>query len=281
MTTLTRRLVLTVAGFMLAALQSVASAQETLWTIVYAPATPASTPASIPTLSEWGMLILSVLMVVAAVVSLRKKAGNKTLASVALLSALVLGGFAGDKVIGSANAIILAPVMSNPAGGTIPPFNYDGIELPVTNTSGVAQMIVSITPTVPVSTTSPTCTTNLVVPAGGSCYIATIVLPSSDQRLKREIVYLATLNNGIRIYSFKYLSGDDIHVGVMAQDLLGMPEFKDAVVLGTNGYYTVNYQALGLRMISLSEWNKSSRNIFANYAAGDLAFQKVVALGSP
>jgi len=260
---------------MLAALQSVASAATvTIWTIVYAPATPAS----IPTLSEWGMLILSVLMVVAAVVSLRKKAGNKTLASVALLSALVLGGFAGDKVIGSANAIIIG--MSNPAGGTITPFNYDGTQVPVWNDSGVAQMIVSITPTVLVPTTSPTCTTNLVVPAGGSCYIAT-VLPTSDQRLKREIVYLVTLNNGIRIYSFKYLSGDDIHVGVMAQDLLGMPEFKDAVVLGTNGYYTVNYQALGLRMISLSEWNKSSRNIFANYAAGDLAFQKVVALGSP
>ena len=276
MTTLTRRLVLTVAGFMLAALQSVASAQETLWTIVYAPATPAS---SIPTLSEWGMLILSVLMVVAAVVSLRKKAGNKTLASVALLSALVLGGFAGDKVIGSANAIV-TPVMSNPAGGTISNYFYDGIDFAISNTSGVAQMIVSITPTVLVPTTSPTCTTNLVVPAGGSCYIAT-VLPISDQRLKREIVYLATLNNGIRIYSFKYLSGDDIHVGVMAQDLLGMPEFKDAVVLGTNGYYAVNYQALGLRMISLSEWNKSSRNIFANYAAGDLAFQKVVALGAP
>src|SRR5665647_1975498 len=112
MTTLTRRLVLTVAGFMLAALQSVAAAQETLWTIVYAPATPASTPASIPTLSEWGILILSVLMVVAAVVYLRKKAGNKTLASVALISALVLGGFAGDKVIGKANAIV-TPVMSN------------------------------------------------------------------------------------------------------------------------------------------------------------------------
>ena len=141
-------------------------------------------------------------------------------------------------------------------------------------------MIVNISP-MSVPTTSPTCTTNLVVPAGGSCYIATVLPMVSDQRLKREIVYLATLNNGIRIYSFKYLSGDDIHVGVMAQDLLGMPEFKDAVVLGTNGYYTVNYQALGLRMISLSEWNKSSRNIFANYAAGDLAFQKVVALGSP
>jgi len=277
MTTLTRRLGLTVAGFMLAALQSVVSAApaSTLWTIVYAPATPAS----IPTLSEWGMLILSVLMVVAAVVSLRKKAGNKTLASVVLLSALALGGFAGDKVIGNANAVIFAG-MSNPAGGTISNMPYDGTDFAIPNTSGVAQMIVSITPTVPVPTASPTCTTNLVVPAGGSCYIAT-VLPVSDQRLKREIVYLATLNNGIRIYSFKYLSGDDIHVGVMAQDLLGLPEFKDAVVLGTNGYYTVNYQALGMRMISLSEWNKSSRNIFANYAADDLAFRKVVALGSP
>lgn len=275
MTTLTRRLVLTVAGFMLAALQSVASA-ETSWTILYAPATPAS---SIPTLSEWGMLILSVLMVVAAVVSLRKKAGNKTLASVALIGALVLGGFAGDKVIGKANATVV-PEMSLPAGGTIT-FDYDGYEIPVYNTSGVAQRIVSIMPG-SVTTMGTTCTVNLVVPAAGSCYIATLVFnPASDQRLKKEIVYLATLNNGIRIYSFKYLSGDDIHVGVMAQDLLGMPEFKDAVVLGTNGYYTVNYQALGLRMISLSEWNKSSRNIFASYAAGDLAFQKVVALGAP
>jgi hypothetical protein len=98
----------------------------------------------------------------------------------------------------------------------------------------------------------------------------------SDQRLKREVRYVATLANGIRIYSFKYLWADDAYVGVMAQDLLQSPIHRNAVILGADGYYRVNYRALGLRMISLSEWNQSSKNIFAD-AATDLALRDVAA----
>jgi hypothetical protein len=98
----------------------------------------------------------------------------------------------------------------------------------------------------------------------------------SDQRLKRDVHYVATLANGIRIYSFKYLWADDAYVGVMAQDLLQSPIHRNAVIVGGDGYYRVNYRALGLRMISLSEWNQSSKNIFADTAT-DLALRDVAA----
>jgi hypothetical protein len=168
MSTLTRRLGLTAAGSVLAGLHSVASAQATEWTIVYAPVPP-STP--VPALSEWGLLILAVVMAIAAAVYLRKKGASKTLASVALLSALVLGGFSGDKLIG--NAWAPPPIaMNNPAGGTLS-FSYSSwMDLGIPNMSGVAQRIVSITPPSYPTPDSPTCVDGLVVPAGGQCYIA-------------------------------------------------------------------------------------------------------------
>jgi hypothetical protein len=165
MTNLIRKLGwITVAG---AGVNSVALAQSTQWDITYAPVTPAS----IPTLTEWTLLLLALMLGVAAFVSLRKKVAHKTLASVALVCTLALGGVLGDKVMESANANFVG--MNNPAGGTVPTFPYDGNSLGVPNTSGVAQRIISISPTVSVLTTSPTCTTNLIVPPSTSCYIAT------------------------------------------------------------------------------------------------------------
>lgn len=76
----------------------------------------------------------------------------------------------------------------------------------------------------------------------------------SDGRLKRDIHLLATLDSGMKIYSFKYLWSDTTYVGVMAQDLLANPAWRDAVVTSPNGFYTVNYGALGLKMVTLEEW---------------------------
>jgi hypothetical protein len=140
-------------------------AEGTSWNIVYAPVPP-STP--VPTLSELGLLILALVMAMAAAVYLRKKGASKTLASVAFLSALVLGGFSGDKLIGNARALP-TPAMTNPAGGTLS-FGYTG-QLAIPNVSGVSQTIISITP-IALPTTSPTCVVGLVVPAGGQCYIS-------------------------------------------------------------------------------------------------------------
>jgi hypothetical protein len=77
----------------------------------------------------------------------------------------------------------------------------------------------------------------------------------SDRRLKRDITLLATLGNGMKIYSFRYKWSDDVHVGVMAQDLLTNRAWRKAAVLQPNGFYAVDYSALGLKMCSLADWN--------------------------
>jgi hypothetical protein len=78
----------------------------------------------------------------------------------------------------------------------------------------------------------------------------------SDRRLKSSIMPLATLPNGIRIYSFRYLWSEQVHVGVMAQDLLHHPKFGAAIKLAADGFYRVNYALLGLRMVSMQEWKR-------------------------
>jgi len=91
--------------------------------------------------------------------------------------------------------------------------------------------------------------------------------PFSDNRLKTDIVHLATLENGIRLYSFQYLWSNTTYVGVMAQDLLSNPEFIGAVKLIPGNYYAVDYAALGLKMITLDEWRQSRDNIYSIRAA--------------
>ena len=78
----------------------------------------------------------------------------------------------------------------------------------------------------------------------------------SDRRLKRSIHFLARHHNGLKIYAFKYLWSDVVYVGVMAQDLLNNPTWKDAVVTKANGFYAVNYALLGLKMTTLAQWKK-------------------------
>ena len=84
------------------------------------------------------------------------------------------------------------------------------------------------------------------------------LVPSpSDRRLKRDIALLTTLANGMKIYVFRYTWSDTFYVGLMAQDLMVNPAWRRAVVRQANGYYAVNYAALGLRMTTLEEWRKN------------------------
>ncbi|MFZ3358437.1 MAG: tail fiber domain-containing protein [Xanthobacteraceae bacterium] len=72
----------------------------------------------------------------------------------------------------------------------------------------------------------------------------------SDRRLKRDIVLLARLDNGVGIY--RYLWSDIVYVGVMAQEVAQI--VPAAVILGADGYCRVNYARLGLRMMTWDEW---------------------------
>jgi len=69
-----------------------------------------------------------------------------------------------------------------------------------------------------------------------------LMFPGSDRNLKTNIKHINTIN-GIKIYSFNYIWSYLQSVGVMAQDLLKMPEYKHAVHT-TNIGYVVDYSQL-------------------------------------
>jgi hypothetical protein len=64
----------------------------------------------------------------------------------------------------------------------------------------------------------------------------------SDKNLKTNIKYIKTIK-GIKIYSFNYIWSHVKSIGVLAQDLLKMPEYKHTVSLTSLGY-TVDYSKL-------------------------------------
>jgi hypothetical protein len=79
--------------------------------------------------------------------------------------------------------------------------------------------------------------------------------PASDVRLKRDIVRVGQLENGIPLYRFRYLWSDAVHVGVMVQDV--RPLVPEAVIDDDSGFMRVDYQRLGTRMMSWDEWQSS------------------------
>ena len=74
----------------------------------------------------------------------------------------------------------------------------------------------------------------------------------SDIRLKRDIQAIGTLANGLTLYKFKYLWSDTDMVGVMAQEVLNV--LPEAVITGEDGFYRVNYDKLGISMMTFDEW---------------------------
>jgi hypothetical protein len=79
-----------------------------------------------------------------------------------------------------------------------------------------------------------------------------ITVVPSDVRLKRDIVQIGQLANGLHIYRYRYLWDDTLYVGVMAQEVaVTAPE---AVVRGEDGYLRVAYDRLGLRLMTWAGW---------------------------
>lgn len=85
----------------------------------------------------------------------------------------------------------------------------------------------------------------------------------SDKRLKKNIKHIKTLENGIKIYTFEFkesfikktkkLYDEDVSgvwEGVMAQDLIGT-EYDVYVIISEDGYYSVDYEGLGIKLNKL------------------------------
>ena len=68
----------------------------------------------------------------------------------------------------------------------------------------------------------------------------------SDARLKTDITQIGVAENGLPLYSFRYLGSNAQFSGVMAQDVLA--HTPDAVITLPGGFYAVNYEMLGLAM---------------------------------
>jgi outer membrane immunogenic protein len=79
---------------------------------------------------------------------------------------------------------------------------------------------------------------------------AATILLFSDIRLKRDVALVGRRDDGLGLYSFKYLWSDTTYVGVMAQEVaLVHPEavVRDAL----SGYLAVDYGRLGLSLMTL------------------------------
>jgi polysaccharide biosynthesis/export protein len=75
---------------------------------------------------------------------------------------------------------------------------------------------------------------------------------ASDIRLKRDIVPVGHLANGLRLYRYRYVWSSTLYVGVIAQEVREV--VPTAVVRGRDGYLRVDYRQLGLRMQTWDEW---------------------------
>jgi hypothetical protein len=68
-------------------------------------------------------------------------------------------------------------------------------------------------------------------------------LCNSDNRLKENVVLVGKSEKGINIYQFNYIGKEGLYEGVIAQELLGT-EFEDALALGDDNMYAVDYSKL-------------------------------------
>ena len=66
----------------------------------------------------------------------------------------------------------------------------------------------------------------------------------SDVRLKQDIAQVGVTAHGLPLYIFRYRGQQGLYEGVMAQDVLKVR--PDAVVVGADGFYLVDYAKLGI-----------------------------------
>jgi FecR protein/Chaperone of endosialidase len=88
---------------------------------------------------------------------------------------------------------------------------------------------------------------------GGACLTPAQIF--SDIRLKRDVSLLKYLDNGLGLYSYRYLWSDTAYVGVMAQEVQKIA--PESVVRDPSGYLKVDYGALGLQLRTFDDWKAS------------------------
>ena len=126
--------------------------------------------AAVPSLGEWSLCLLALLLAVVAYRVLRGRFGGRLMSNLLIVGAAVAAGFAGDGVVREAQALVEADDvnMSSATGGTVNGVYWTRL----TNTSGVPLRITGIRPNNGVFVYSPP-------PATPECTVGTVVNPSA------------------------------------------------------------------------------------------------------
>jgi hypothetical protein len=82
---------------------------------------------------------------------------------------------------------------------------------------------------------------------GGTC--------PSDIRLKHDIALLGRTDNGLGLYRYRYNWSEQLYVGVMAQEVEKI--VPAAVTQGPDGFKRVNYESIGLKLMTWGDWLES------------------------
>jgi hypothetical protein len=67
---------------------------------------------------------------------------------------------------------------------------------------------------------------------------------------------VGTSPSGLGIYSFQYVWGGPIFVGVIAQEILEIR--PDAVIHDASGYLMVDYSLIDVPMMTIDEWREKA-----------------------
>lgn len=129
--------------------------------------------AAVPSLSEWMLVLMGLLLAVVAFRALRGRVNGRLLSNLTLVGGSMVAAAAGHGLIQEVRATPTIDVnMSSASGGTV---ETTGYLIRLTNTSGVPLKIKAIRPNessrIVSPTTEPECTENLTVLPGNKCNV--------------------------------------------------------------------------------------------------------------
>lgn len=215
--------------------------------ITFVPAAASQGASAVPTLGGAMLILLALLLAFIAFNNLRQQR-IKAMLAVALAGGSLMSALGGVTLIERASAGIEGAIftIASSQGQSFPiqPNIFNSYR----NNAGILMRVQNVQ--LPSGCTNgpvkDVCSVGLELEQGDGCQIDCGPVQDSDRRMKTDVTEIGTAPNGLPLYHFRYIGGQKLYSGVMAQDVLAyMPA---AVLPAANGYLRVNYQMLGLQM---------------------------------
>ena len=118
---------------------------------------------------------------------------------------------------------------------------------------GMTEPVMTMEPVMVMEETTASSSADLIIPLILLALVAVAMsgdsgggpgLAASDMRAKTGITPVGTAANGLPLYHYSYIGSDMVFEGVMAQDVLS--HTPEAVTMGADGFYRVDYGMLGI-----------------------------------